>query len=136
MVVRENGGLREASLPSRTPLSGEKVNKPEELKHELVKIKYIATGVCPKCGKELIRDAEIDTAVCQCSSVVEVKLTIAAILPARLERYFNDLARRFACTSDEAYNACFEVGFDNVPHLLARRSTALKQLRKRLEATQ
>jgi hypothetical protein len=110
------------------------VNDAQNMKKELAKIKYIAAGTCPKCGKELIRDAEIDTAVCQCSSVVQVNLTMAAILPAKLERYFDELARRFGCTSDEAYNACFEVGFDNVPHLLARRSTALKALRKRLEA--
>lgn len=112
------------------------MNDTQNMKKELAKIKYTATGVCAKCGKQFVRDAEVDTAVCTCASAVEVNLTITAILPAKLERYFNDLARRFGCTSDDVYNACFEVGFDNVPHLLARRSTALKQLRKRLEATQ
>ena len=104
-----------------------------DLKKQLLKIKWIAVGTCPQCGKELIRDAEADVAVCTCKSVIKVKLAIVAELPIKLERYFDKLAKQYGCTSDDAYNACFEVGFDNVPELLAKRSMVLKQLRERSE---
>ena len=110
------------------------MNKTEELKHELTKIKYIAVGTCPKCGKEFVRDAEVDVAVCQCSSVVQVNLTTAAILPPKLERYLEGLAKQLGLTVDDMYNTLVEVGLQNMPEWLARRSTVLKQLRKRLEA--
>jgi hypothetical protein len=48
------------------------------------------------------------------------------LMRAKLERYFAELARRYSCTSDDAFNACFEVGFDNVPELLAKRLEAKK----------
>ena len=103
------------------------MNNEQNMKKELAKIRYTATGVCAKCGKEFVRDAEVDTAVCTCASVVEVNLTITAILPASLERYFNELARLYGCTSDDVYNACFEVGFDNVPELLRKRQLEAQQ---------
>lgn len=108
------------------------MNKTEELKKELKKIKWISVGTCPKCGKEFVRDSEVDVAVCTCSSVVQVNLTPAAILPPKLERYFENLAEQNGCTSDDIFNMCLEVGFDNVPELLAKRSEVLKQLQKRL----
>jgi hypothetical protein len=98
------------------------VNKTEELKHELAKIKYIAVGTCPKCQKELVRDAECDAAVCQCSSVVQVDLTIAAILPPKLERYLEGLAKQLRCTVDDMYNTLVEVGLQNMPEWLAKQS--------------
>lgn len=112
------------------------MNDTQNMKKELAKIKYTAVGTCSKCGKELVRDAEVDTAVCQCSSVVEVNLTITAILPAKLERYLEGLAKQLGLTVDDMYNTLVEVGLQNMDKWLARRSTALKQLRKRLEATQ
>lgn len=54
--------------------------------------------------------------------LVKVELTAAAILPAKLEKYFDKLARRYGLTTDDVFNACFEVGFDNVPEWLAKRS--------------
>lgn len=71
-------------------------------------------GECPKCGKELVREAEVDVAVCTCASVVQVDLTLAAILPAKLERYFDGLAKQCGCTVDDVFNACFEVGLANL----------------------
>lgn len=81
---------------------------------QLPKIKWIAVGTCPECRKELIRDGEADTAVCTCKSVVVVKLTIAAILPAKLEKWFEQLAKQYSCTVDNMFNTMMEVGLQNM----------------------
>ena len=93
----------------------------ENLKKELLKIKWLSVGTCPQCGKELVRDAEADVAVCTCSSAVQVNLTIAAILPAKLERYLEGLAKQLGCTVNEAYNTMVKVGLQNMPEWLAKR---------------
>ena len=112
------------------------MNDTQNMKKELTKIKYIAIGKCPKCQKEFVRDAEVDVAVCTCSSAVVVDLTTAAILPPKLERYLEGLAKQLGLTVDDMYNTLVEVGLQNMDEWLARRSTVLKQLRKRLEAMQ
>jgi hypothetical protein len=103
------------------------VNDTQNMKKELAKIKYVSVGTCPKCGKEFVRDCEVDTAVCQCSSVVQVNLTTAAILPAKLEQYLEGLAKQLGLTVDDMYNTLVEVGLQNIDEWLAKRQ---------LEATQ
>lgn len=39
--------------------------------------KFVMVGKCPKCKKQIIRGDLINTAVCTCESVVEVKLSPA-----------------------------------------------------------
>jgi len=39
-------------------------------------------------------------------------------------------------STDDVFNACLEVGFDNAPEWLAKRSEVLKRLRKWLEVKQ
>jgi hypothetical protein len=88
-----------------------------DLEKELLKIRWLAVGTCPQCGKEVVRDCECDVAVCRCSSVVKVDLTPSLILPPKLSRYFDDLAEKIGCTSDDLLNACFEVGLENFDEL-------------------
>ena len=92
----------------------EKENVKTELLKQLLKVKWIAVGECPQCGKEIIRNGECDMAVCVCQSVVKVDLTLAAILPPKLESYFEDLAKQVGCSVDDIFNKCFEVGLQNL----------------------
>lgn len=85
-----------------------------DLEKQLWKIKWVAVGECPKCDKELVRECEVDTAVCTCASAVAVDLTLAAVLPAKLERYFDGLAKQIGCTVDDVFNKLFEVGLANL----------------------
>jgi len=85
-----------------------------ELEKEVLKIRYVGTGICPHCGKEYVRDGEITHTVCTCKSVVLIKLAPAVILPHKLARYFDQLGERYCCTADDVLNKCFEVGLANL----------------------
>jgi hypothetical protein len=92
-----------------------------ELEKEVLKIRYVGTGICPQCNKEYVKDGEITHAVCTCKSVVLIKLAPAVILPPKLARYFDDLAKQCGCTADDILNKCFEVGLENLEkRLLAK----------------
>jgi len=47
------------------------------------KIRYVAYGVCPSCGKQIIRPYDCTIGVCTCSSAVEVPLKPALLLPIK-----------------------------------------------------
>ena len=99
----------------------------KELLKQLTKIKWIAVGTCPQCGKELIRDAECDMAVCNCKSISKVELTPVLILPPKLERLFEGYAKKFDATVDEVFFVMMYLGLKKVKKMgivefLAKRS--------------
>ena len=99
----------------------------KELLKQLTKIKWIAVGTCPQCGKKLIRDVECDMAVCTCKSVSKVELTPVLILPPKLERFFEGYAKKFDATVDEVFFVMMYLGLKKVKKMgivefLAKRS--------------
>ena len=100
----------------------------EKLKKELPKIKWISVGTCSNCGKELIRDAEVDVAVCPCKNQpVKVELTMAAILPVKLELFFKSIADKHDCTINDVFSVAMSMGLKKVKKMgivefLAKRS--------------
>jgi len=57
-----------------------------------MKTRYVAVGVCPNCGKEFVRPPVCTATACDCSSVTEVPLHPAVILPSRLHKRLKHVA--------------------------------------------
>jgi DNA-directed RNA polymerase subunit RPC12/RpoP len=109
------------------------MSKIEQLAKELPKVKWIAMGVCPQCGKEVMRDEDCTHAVCTCSSVVVVKLTSVIVLPDKLNAYFEALCKRHHISFDDLIELWYEVGLLNLEKALKKRAVALQVIKKKFE---
>jgi len=68
-------------------------------------VKYVAVGKCPNCETEIIRSALCTHAACDCSSVVEVPLHPALILPCRLHKKLKRIADMAGIGVEDFVNA-------------------------------
>ena len=70
-----------------------------------MKIRYVAVGECPKCGTGFVRPAVCTHAACDCSSVTEVPLHPALILPSRLHKKLQPVAVFAGVSVEDFVNA-------------------------------
>jgi hypothetical protein len=70
-----------------------------------MKARYVAVGVCPNCGKEFVRPPICTAAACDCSSVTEVPLHPAVILPSRLHAKLKKVADMAGVSITDFVNA-------------------------------
>jgi len=89
--------------------------------------RYVAFGVCPKCGKQMIRNAECTVAVCTCSSAIEVPLKPAMLFRtnARLYKKLEKIAGMLHIGTEEFVVKVYETALDNEEFMVK----ALKELR-------
>ena len=74
-----------------------------------MKVKYVAVGKCASCGKEFVRPAVCTHAACDCSSVIEVPLHRALILPCRLHKKIKRIADLAEVSVEDFVNKMIEV---------------------------
>jgi hypothetical protein len=70
-----------------------------------VKTKIVAIGVCPNCGTVFTRSAICTHAICDCSSVVEVPLHPALIMPNKLHAKIKKVADLAGIPLEDFVNA-------------------------------
>lgn len=78
------------------------------------KIRYVAFGVCSKCGKEFIRPPECDVAVCDCESAIEVPLHPVLILKRSLLLRKLEQVCPPSVSLEDFVNAIFEVAIEQL----------------------
>lgn len=73
-----------------------------------MKVKYVAVGVCERCGKEFVRDPLCTHAACDCQSVTAVPLHPAVILPSRLHKQLSCIAELAGVSVEALVNKMLE----------------------------
>jgi hypothetical protein len=73
------------------------------------KVRYVAVGVCPSCRKEFVRPPSCSHAICDCSSIIEVPLHPALILPERLYAKIKHVTDLAEVTVEALVNKMLEV---------------------------
>jgi len=78
--------------------------------NNMAKIRYLMVGECERCGREFVRPAPCDIAVCDCESAREVPLEPVLILPTRMYNKFRKVADRAGVSIDLLVNKVLELG--------------------------
>lgn len=74
-----------------------------------MKVRYVAVGVCERCGKEFVRDPLCTHAACDCQSVTAVPLHPAVILPDELHKQLSRIADLAGVSVEVLVNKLLEV---------------------------
>ena len=78
--------------------------------NNMAKIRYLMVGECERCGREFVRPAPCDIAVCDCESAREIPLQPVLILPTRMYNKFRKVADRAGVSIDLLVNKVLELG--------------------------
>lgn len=79
----------------------------------MFKVKFVAVGICERCGKEFVRPPECDCAVCNCSSAVLIPLDPALILPTAMYDKFQKISEQAGTSVEKCVNDVLEIAFKN-----------------------
>ena len=82
--------------------------------NNMAKIRYLMVGECERCGREFVRPAPCDIAVCDCESAREIPLQPVLILPTRMYNKFRKVADRAGVSIDLLVNKVLELGFEKL----------------------
>ena len=77
--------------------------------------RYVAYGVCPKCGEPIVRNAEVTIGVCTCASAVKVPLKPCLLFRtnARLYGKLEKIAKRVNIEVQELVTKTFETALND-----------------------
>jgi len=77
--------------------------------------RYVSAGVCPKCGRLIVRNPECTMAVCTCSSAVKVPLKPALLFRtnSRLYRKLENVAKALNVSVQELIDKTFDKALDD-----------------------
>lgn len=89
-------------------------------------IQYKKIGICPNCGREFVRPAEVTHAACDCKSAVLVPLRPVVLLPPRTFNRFQKIADRAGVNVEVLVNAILEVGIEKIKGMSIEEVLALE----------
>jgi len=89
--------------------------------------RYVAYGVCPKCGEPIVRNAEVTTAVCTCASAIKVPLKPSLLFRtnSRLYGKLEKIAKKVNVEVQELADKTFETALNDKAFMVE----AIKELR-------
>lgn len=89
--------------------------------------RYVAYGVCPKCGEQIVRNAEVTIGVCTCSSAIKVPLKPCLLFRTNTRLYgkLEKIAKRVNIEVQELVDKTFETALNDKEFMVE----AIKHLR-------